>query len=285
LLAILITALFYFGSGLVAAARAGKHWSSAGIPLIWIREKLVVEAVVLTVGVALFAWHSLSQKELPRLSSALMSIMIFAPFGYVGWLAYGSLGLAGEALFIYCLPRLAWSFLLILLTFWVAGLPPRHTKCWLIFFLAGVLFVGSIIGYRAYGPVLSHSISQSPYSQVNSAEATATEPAPTLKPTQTRAVALISATSKPNYTPTAAATATQTPTPVIAIINAETGLRLRAEPDPNGEILAYLNNLTEIELLGEEKSVGATLWQKVKAPDGQIGWIVAQYVMTATPAS
>jgi len=209
----------------------------------------------------------------------------FAPFGYVGWLAYGSLGLAAEALFIYCLPRLAWSFLLILLIFWVAGLPPRHTKGWVIFFLAVVLFAGSIIGYRAYGPVLSHSISQSPYSQVNSAEATATEPAPTLKPTQTRAVASPSATSKPNYTPTTAATATPTPTPVIAIINSETGLRLRAEPDPNGEILAYLNNLTEVKLLGEDKLVGATLWQKVKSPDGQIGWIVGQYVMTATPAS
>ncbi len=49
---------------------------------------------------------------------------------------------------------------------------------------------------------------------------------------------------------------------------------MRAEADPNAEVLAYLNNLSEVELLGEEKLVGNTLWQKVRAPDGKIGWIV-----------
>ncbi len=126
LLGTLVTALFYFGSGLAAAARAGKHWSSAGVPLTWIRENSVEEAFVLTVAVIIFAWHCLSQKELPRLSSALMGL-IFAPFGYVGWLAYGSLELAGEALFIYCsLPRLELS--IDFANFWIAGLPPRRAR-------------------------------------------------------------------------------------------------------------------------------------------------------------
>lgn len=285
LLGILITVLFYFGSGLVAAARAGKHWSSAGVPLTWMRANSVEEAIVLTVAVIVFAWHCLSQRELPRLSSALMSIFIFAPYGYVGWLAYGSLDLAGEALFIYCLPRLAWSFLLILLTFWVAGLPPRHTKGWLIFFLVVALFAGSIVGYIAYGPYLSHNISYSQYSPASSSEMTATEPVPTLKPSQTRAVASPTAAVKPSNTPTLKPTATLTPTPVLALVNSETGVRMRAEADPNAEVLAYLNNLSEVELLGEEKLVGNTLWQKVRAPDGKIGWIVGQYLITATPAN
>jgi hypothetical protein len=285
LLGTLVTALFYFASGLVAASRAGKHWSSAGVPLTWIRENSVEEAFILTAAVTIFAWHCLSQKELPRLSSALMSILIFAPFGYVGWLAYGSLELAGEALFIYCFPRLAWSFLLILLTFWIAGLPPRRVQGWLIFCLAVVLFAGSIIGYSAYGPVLSHSITHSPYRQVNSFEATATEPAPTIKPSQTQAVASPTATVKPSNTPTHKPTATLTPTPVLALVNSEVGVRMRAEADPNAEVLAYLNNLSEVELLGEEKLVGNTLWQKVRAPDGKIGWIVGQYLITATPAN
>ncbi|HAE86036.1 MAG TPA: hypothetical protein DCG78_05985 [Anaerolineaceae bacterium] len=59
---------------------------------------------------------------------------------------------------------------------------------------------------------------------------------------------------------------------------------MRAEADPNAEVLAYLNNLSEVALLGEEKLIGNTLWQKVLAPDGQIGWIVSQYLMTATPS-
>jgi hypothetical protein len=58
---------------------------------------------------------------------------------------------------------------------------------------------------------------------------------------------------------------------------------MRAEADPNAEVLAYLNNLSEVELLGEEKLVGNTLWQKVRTPDGKIGWIVNRYLMTVTP--
>ena len=77
-------------------------------------------------------------------------------------------------------------------------------------------------------------------------------------------------------------TATPTPTPVLALVNSELGVRMRAEADPNAEVLAYLNNLTEVELLGEEKIIGNTLWQKVRAPDGKIGWIVGQYLITAT---
>jgi len=51
-------------------------------------------------------------------------------------------------------------------------------------------------------------------------------------------------------------------------------VKLRAEPDTNAQVLAYLNNLAEIELLGETKLVGENLWQKVQAPDGKIGWIM-----------
>lgn len=283
LLGTFLTAFFYFGSGWLAANMAGKHWSSSGIPLTFLRENGVIEGVVLSVAVIVFTWHCLNQKELPRLSSALMSILIFAPFGLVGWVAYGSLELAGEALIIYCLPRLTWSFLLSLLTFWIAGLPPRHVKGWLIFFLAGALFAVSIVAYRAYGPVLSHSISYSPYSAINSSVATTTQPAPTFQPSQTRPVASPTATSKPISTLTPTASITLTPTPGVAIINSETGVKLRAEPDTNAQVLAYLNNLAEIELLGETKLVGENLWQKVQAPDGKIGWIMDRYLMTATP--
>jgi hypothetical protein len=281
LLGTLITAFFYFGSGSLAANLAGKHWSSSGIPLAFLKENGVQEGIVLTLAVILFAWHCLSQKELPRLSSALMSILIFGPFGLAGWMAYGSLELAGEALFIYCLPRLAWSFLLSLLIFWVAGLPPRHVKGWLIFLLAVALFAVSIVGYQAYGPTFSHSLS---YSQVHPPEVTETQPIPTPKPSNTRPVASPSATAKPTSTPAPTATATLTPTPVVALVNSETGVRMRAEADPNAEVLAYLNNLSEVALLGEEKLIGNTLWQKVRAPDGLIGWIVSQYLMTATPS-
>jgi hypothetical protein len=174
---------------------------------------------------------------------------------------------------------------LILLTFWIAGLPPRRAQGWLIFCLAVVLFAASIIGHNTYGPVLSYSITHSPYSQVNSFEVTATEPAPTTKPSQTQAVASPTAAVKPSNTPTLMPTATLTPTPLLALVNSEVGVRMRAEADPNAVVLAYLNNLSEVELLGEEKLVGNTLWQKVRAPDGKIGWIVGQYLITATPAN
>jgi hypothetical protein len=283
LLGTLITALFYFGSGLLAAILAHNQGSSLGIPLRYLKEQTILCAVILAVGVVSFAWHCLSQKELPRLSSALITGLVFLRFGFVGWVARGSLELAWEAFLIYCLPYLALTFLLSSLTLWVAGLPPRHAKGWLIFFLVVALLAGSIIGYIAYGPYLSHSISYSQYSPASSSEVTTTEPVPTIKPSQTRAIASPTATPKPSNTPTLTPTTIPTPTPVLALVNSETGVRMRAEADPNAEVLAYLNNLSEVELLGEDKLVGNTLWQKVRASGGKIGWIVNQYLMTATP--
>ncbi|HPK26702.1 MAG TPA: SH3 domain-containing protein [Anaerolineaceae bacterium] len=283
LLGTLVTALFYFGSGLKAAKMARNQGSSLGIPLRYLGEQDILGAVILAVGVVLFAWHCLSQKELPRLSSALITGLVFLRFGFVGWVARGSLELAWEAFLIYCLPYLALTLLISSLTFWVAGLPPRHAKGWLIFFLVVALFAGSIVGFIAYGPYLSRNISYRQYGPAYSSEMTATEPVPTLKPSQTRAVASPTAAVKPSNTPTLMPTATSTPTPVLALVNSEVGVRMRAEADPNAEVLAYLNNLTEVELLGEEKIIGNTLWQKVRAPDGKIGWIVGQYLITATP--
>ena len=283
LLGILITAIFYFGSGLMAARMARNQGSSLGIPLSYLGEQTILGAIILAVGVGFFAWHCLSQKELPRLSSALITGLVFLRFGFVGWVARGSLELAWEAFLIYCLPYLALTLLISSLTFWVAGLPPRHAKGWLIFFLVIALVAGSVVGFIAYGPYLSRNIYHSQFYPPYSSEMTPTEPVPTLKPSQTRAVASPTAPPKPTSTSTHAPTATLTPTPALALVNSESGVRMRAEADPNAEVLAYLNNLSEVELLGEEKLVGNTLWQKVRAPDGKIGWIVSQYLMTVTP--
>ncbi|MFZ3070825.1 MAG: SH3 domain-containing protein, partial [Anaerolineaceae bacterium] len=91
-----------------------------------------------------------------------------------------------------------------------------------------------------------------------------------------------SSTSIPTETLTA--TPSSTATPVLARVDSPTGVVVRAEPDPNSQIVTYINDGVEIQMLGEQVLADNLAWEKVIAPDGSTGWIVGRYLLTATPA-
>jgi len=59
------------------------------------------------------------------------------------------------------------------------------------------------------------------------------------------------------------------------------GLFLRAEPSTTGNTLATLPEGTKVEALGQEQSDGTRTWKKVKGPDGQEGWVAADFLVAA----
>jgi len=75
---------------------------------------------------------------------------------------------------------------------------------------------------------------------------------------------------------------TATPTPPLAtaiVVNAgEPGLRLRQAP--NGQEIDYLKDGTVLELLPEPqiKTDDGIIWQKVRDPQGRVGWVATAYI-------
>ena len=59
---------------------------------------------------------------------------------------------------------------------------------------------------------------------------------------------------------------------------------VRSEPGSTASVVTYLNDLTEVVLLGERVEKDGMYWEKVRLQDGKIGWVSARFLITATPA-
>jgi hypothetical protein len=97
-------------------------------------------------------------------------------------------------------------------------------------------------------------------------------------------------TVRPTQTPTPAPTETPTPTPeppppLFRVVGVgPTGLRMRAEPSPDAEIVAELPNDTQIEQIGEDLTGPDFVWRNVRTSEGQEGWVATEWLEPVEPA-
>jgi len=105
------------------------------------------------------------------------------------------------------------------------------------------------------------------------ASANAVDLIETRPPTQIPTLDPANATATPEVSPTPEATAT--PSALIGEIDANTTVNVRAEPSTSGAILTRLQPGTEIAVLGRSANGD---WVQVQLPDGQTGWISADFV-------
>jgi hypothetical protein len=91
-------------------------------------------------------------------------------------------------------------------------------------------------------------------------------------PTPTPRPALATATTRP-------VTATPTPRPLV-VAGSGQGLFLRVEPGQGAVIRAYPDGATIVPL-GESTTLEGRRWLRVRAPDGQEGWMAAEYLRPA----
>jgi len=59
------------------------------------------------------------------------------------------------------------------------------------------------------------------------------------------------------------------------------GLFLRPEPNTNGAPLTTLPEGTRVEQIGDDFIGSDRIWRNVRAPDGQEGWVAADFLQTA----
>lgn len=99
-------------------------------------------------------------------------------------------------------------------------------------------------------------------------------PSPTPSPTETF-VPTDTPTPEPTDTPTP--TETPTPTPVTAVVGYVYGLNLRADPDPDAELLAFLPQGTVVVVLDGLVEGDRFTWQQIEY-EGLAGWAVADFL-------
>lgn len=109
-------------------------------------------------------------------------------------------------------------------------------------------------------------------------------PTPTNTPTVTAsstatatAEATATATAVPSETPSPEPSATATPEPVTAVITSPFGLNLRAEPNFDSAVLAFLPVDSVVIVRDDQVIDGSRIWQQVEV-DGQTGWVASEFL-------
>jgi len=283
--AFLFTAAVYFGSGWLAELLPARLTSGKGLPFLHLLQHGWLEWAALVVGSVLLAAMLIRQRETPRLASALVTALVFFPLGLAGWALQSGFPYASAGLLVLSAAYAAVALLCALITFWAAGLPPRRGAGWVLFVLTIGLTVLALFGFLS---TQHHLWQATALNTTPPPVGTPTQPGVVLQPTQTplppTATLPAPTSAVQNPVVTALPSITPTPTLVSALIRSDSGVIVRSEPGSTASVVTYLNDLTELVLLGEREEKDGLLWEKVRLADGKIGWVSARFLITATPA-
>jgi uncharacterized protein YraI len=109
--------------------------------------------------------------------------------------------------------------------------------------------------------------------QVQARLTSAVELIETRPPTQPPTLDPAAPTPSPAFSPTPEAS--PTPAALLGEIDASAAVNVRAEPSTSGAVITRLNPGTEVAVLGRSANGD---WVQVQLPDGQTGWISADFV-------
>jgi outer membrane biosynthesis protein TonB len=222
-----------------------------------------------------FTYH----ESLSRLSSILLGYLVLVPFFAAGQSASAGFANNSLPLLIIGLTRLTVAMLVMFLTTWVLGFPPRTPFgifiAVLILSLATVSLIEII--HREQNPIQAQTPEPT---MVVVPTSTPVPPTPTALPPTATATSIPTATTEP--TPTLEPTAT-VPNYTSARVTAPNGLVIREDPSTSSPNLAsvFLNEI--VQLTGVQETNQGINWSQVIAPNGVIGWGSTQFLEVITP--
>ena len=234
---------------------------------------------ILVITSVLTAYWFTYHEALSRLSSILLGYLVLMPFFAAGQSASGDLAIISLPLVFVALTRLGLSLLLMLLTTWVLGFPPRKSFGIFVAVLVLALATVSVIEIinREQNPIQA----QTPEPIVMVVLTSIAVP-----PTTTELPPTATATSIPSPTPEPSPSPEPTVTVPIytpARVTEPRGLVVREGPSTTTYILAYVNFDEIVQLTGVEETNEGETWSQVVAPNGAIGWISTQYLQIINP--
>jgi len=235
--------------------------------------------VILIVASALTAYWFTYHEALSRLSSILVGYLILMPFMAAGQAATVGFAAGSLPLLIVGLTRLGLAMLVMFLTTWVLGFPPRNSFGIFIAVLILALATVSLIEIIQREQTAIQAQNPEP-TMVVIPTATPIPPTPTTPPPTATATSIPTATPEPTPSPEPTATV---PNYTSARVTAPNGLVIREDPSTTAYILAYVNFDEIIWLTGVQETNQGINWDQVVAPTGVIGWVSTQYLEVITP--
>lgn len=235
--------------------------------------------VILVVTSALTAYWFTYHEVLSRLSSILIGYLVLMPFMAAGQSASADFAANSLPLIMVGLTRLGLALLVMFLTTWVLGFPPRKSLGTFIAVLIFAMATVSLIEIIHRGQVSIQAQRPEP-TIVIVQTATPVPPTPTAPPPTATATSVPSPTLEPIPSPEPTATV---PTYTSARVTAPNGLVIREGPSTSSYILTYVNFDELVWLTGIQETNQGITWDQVVAPDGAIGWISTRYLEIINP--
>jgi uncharacterized membrane protein len=281
---LLITLAVFFAAGWLAGMIPSTN-GHVTLPHIHLLRSTWLEWLVVALTSALTTWLFLRGHESFRLFSALLTYLVFFPVSLAGMLYQNNVEQAWLAALLLVLARLAIALIISLLLYWLNGITPVKWHGWLIAAITLVLAFTSIAAFSISKLILTE-VPAKPVAietPVSSATPIPTKTIAPATPTAPTATLILTSTATPTVTTTPTELPTPEVTPVNAWIIAPNGVIVRWQPDSKADVVTYMNQFTRIGLLGEQFVVGTAIWEKVLTSEGEIGWIMGRYLITATP--
>ena len=235
--------------------------------------------VILVVTSALTAYWFTYHEVLSRLSSILIGYLVLMPFMAAGQSATANFTANSLPLIMVGLTRLGLALLVMFLTTWVLGFPPRKSLGTFVAVLIFALAMVSLIEIIQRGQVPIQAQAPEP-TLVVLQTATPVPPTPTTPPPTATTTSIPSPTPEPTASPEPTATI---PTYISARVTAPNGLVIREGPSTSSYILTYVNFDEIVWLTGVQETIQGITWGQVVAPDGAIGWISTRYLEIINP--
>jgi hypothetical protein len=219
-------------------------------------------------------------KRLVSLASAAVAYETLIPVGIV---ALGAFGIRSEmlwgALLTFCL-HLAWAVAASVSVFIALGFRPLERKAGS--YLATVILMSLVMLFSMLslgGAILVVTPIPTP-----TATSLPSLPTTTSPPTQTGTPTISpSPTNSPTSSPTATQLPTGTPTPPRGVIFGTGGLGVMLRESPNGTPLGGLFDNTQVQVIGGPLLIENAIWWQVRTQGGEEGWILGEFLITATP--
>lgn len=277
---------------------------NAGVMAGWLQKTSIIDSIgvarfgalywldltILGASVFFSALFLVRKGRLPRLAGVILSYEIFIPFTAAGFAFPLGNALLWPGALLVGFTHLGVALVLAILAFLILGFTPRHTTGWLL----ALLPLSLTLALLAF--TLNRNVQTNPIAAV---------PSPTMAaiivPTQTLTpMPLASSTDLPaKATPTITLTQTSLPSPTQtttpapshtptatsfwAVIDVLTGAVVRESPDFEAEVVGYVNNGDQIEIIGEMSPQGTSQWYQVRLDTETTGWMLASLANTQTP--
>jgi len=289
LLSLLIPILLAFNAG-VMAGWLQKTSIIDDIGVGRFRALYWLDLAILGAGVFFSALVLLRKGRLPRLAGVLLSYEILIPFVAAGYAFPLGNALLWPGALLVGFTHLGVALVLAILAFLILGFNPKHATGWLL----ALLPLAITLALLAF--TLNMNLQANPISALPSPTTAAIvlptqtrtpEPlaSPTDMPATSTATLTLTQTSQPSPTQTLTPTPSHTPTATsfLAVIDVLTGAVVRESPDFTAEVVGYVNNGDQIEIIGEMTPQGTSQWYHVRLDTETTGWMLASLANTQTP--